>query len=184
MNSFDKEDIKAIFFENYEPLKRKAFHILGNSEAAEDVIHDVFINVWKKGESLAISSPKAYFNRAVVNASLNYLEKHKNLLLIDPVVLPEGSGVNTTDDAIALNELEGNLKKALDHLSPQRRVIFSLSLFESMSNSEIAKHLGITKKTVDNQLGTALKQLRDHLTSYMNLLVEFFPLLTCLLFFS
>ncbi len=183
MNSFDKEELKAIFFENYEPLKKKAFHVLGNNEAAEDVIHDVFLKVWKKGKSLAIKNPKAYFNRAVINASLNYLEKHKNLILFDPGILPEGNGVNTTDHKMELNELEENLRKALDQLSPQRRTIFSLSLFESMSNAEIAEQLGITKKAVDNQLGTALKQLRDNLASYMKLLIEFLPLLTSMLFF-
>ena len=178
----DRDQFKALFLEYFSVLKQRAFHIVKNNEAAEDIVQDVFFKFWQKRDSLNITHYKAYLNRSVINTCLNYLDKHKRLIATSPEVLPEGKK-NATAEAVAFNELSAKLRSALENLSPQRRVIFSLSLYESMSNREIADQMGLSKKTVDNQLGTALKRLREELADFVDLLVDMSWLIAALLIF-
>ena len=178
----DRDQFKALFLEYFSVLKRRACYIVKNNEAAEDIVQDVFYKFWQNRDSLNISHYKAYLNRSVINTCLNYLDKHKRLITAAPEVLPTPA-INDTAEAVAFNDLSVKLQKALENLSPQRRVIFSLSLYESMSNQEIADQMGLRKKTVDNQLGTALKQLREELADFVDLLVDMSWLVAVLIIF-
>ncbi|MEQ9424708.1 MAG: RNA polymerase sigma-70 factor [Cyclobacteriaceae bacterium] len=176
------EDFKPFFDAHYPELVRKAYIILKDANAAEDIVQDVFLKVWQKRHDLKITqSMRSYLMRSVINSSLNYLDKHKRIST--PEFLPEQSQ-SETDNQVAFSELNVKLSSALEKLSPQRQTIFSLSLYEGMSNQEIADEMGLAKKTVDNQLGTALKQLREHLSDYIQLLIDLtMPAAAILVFF-
>lgn len=177
----DRENFKKLFLENYPVLKKRAYYILKNNEAAEDIVQDIFYKLWQKQE-LDIANYKAYLTRSVINSCLNYLDKHKRMIITEPGTFTL-AGKNQTAETLAFNELDSKLKKTLEKLSPQRRTIFSLSLYESMSNQEIADHMGLAKKTIDNQLGSALKQLREELADFVKLLIDFSLLAGALLIF-
>jgi len=167
----NKTDFKTLFLDNFQLLTQKAFYIVRNNEAAEDIVQDVFYRFWQKRDELTVNSPKAYLMRSVINTCLNYLDKHKRMVLTPHEELPARMK-NDTAETIAFNELNTRLRAALEKLSPQRQVIFSLSLYEGLSNQDIADQMGLQKKTVDNQLGTALRQLREELAGYVDLLID------------
>jgi len=174
-------DFKSVFESHYPRLVQRAYVILKDQDAAEDVVQDVFVALWNKREDLKItSSLAAYLNRAVINKSLNYLEKNRKQLPVPE--LPEIRNYST-EEALAFKELNQQLLQALHQLSPQRQIIFSLSLFEGMTNQEIAEEMGLAKKTIDNQLGTALQQIRKILSNYVHLLIDLSSTLALLVIF-
>ena len=106
---------------------------------------------------------KAYLMRSVVNTSLSYLKQNKKQKELTDIHLEAQGG---SDEAVLQKELESKIGQALDQLPPKCKAIFVLSRFENLKNKEIAATLGVSLKTVENQMGIALKKLRDELKSY------------------
>ena len=157
-----EKTIARLFREHYPYLYRSAYRVIPDTKVAEDLVQDVFYELWKKRERLQIkSSIKAYLRRAVVNKALNYIRDQK--------IVPEGEeGLVRLDNselnpqqAVELNELEQRIHGAIKALPERCRVIFSLSRFEEMTYQEIADQLGVSIKTVEHQISKALKLLRQ-----------------------
>jgi len=159
----DKNQLEAVFLEQYEALHRYAFTILKNPDDAKDIVQAVFLNLWEKRFSLNInSSIKAYLFKSVHNQSINHLKKeisiqkhHANLVI-----------EQTYYDAVINAQEEEQLLKqkidgVLDQLSPQCRTVFVKSRMEQKKYTEIAKELGIAVKTVEAHMGKALKLIRQ-----------------------
>jgi len=114
----------------------------------------------------------AYLYRAVYNESLNHL-KHKKVKLTYQTHITR-SMKDQTDGAhkkVMFSELERRLQKAINELPEQCRTIFQMSRFEELRYLDIAQRLGISVKTVENQMGKALKLLRTRLIDYLPFLV-------------
>jgi RNA polymerase sigma-70 factor (ECF subfamily) len=73
-----------------------------------------------------------------------------------------------------VSELEVKIREAIDHLPLERRKVFVMSRYDGLTYAEIAAKLGISVKTVENQMGSALKTLRTELADYLPWLVLFF----------
>ena len=112
-------------------------------------------------------SVKSYLYRAVRNASLNSIRHHKvrQLYTTEQEFLSQSS--EPASQLSYENELKTEIQKAIDGLPEQCRLIFKLSRFEEMKYKEIAEQLGISVKTVENQMGKALRVLREKLKDYM-----------------
>jgi RNA polymerase sigma-70 factor, ECF subfamily len=82
--------------------------------------------------------------------------------------------INNAADKLKLKELEVKLDQALKELPEQCRTIFQLSRFEELKYMEIAGKLGISVKTVENQMGKALKLLRTKLKDFLPMLIFLF----------
>jgi RNA polymerase sigma-70 factor (ECF subfamily) len=122
------------------------------------------VKLWHRREELgAILNEKAYLMRSVVNTSLTYIAQNKKQKELTEYHL-EADG--TADRNILQKELEQKIETALEQLPPKCKAIFVLSRFENLKNKEIAATLGVSLKTVENQMGIALKKLRDELKSY------------------
>ena len=162
--------IEFLFKKYYSPLCRLAKRLVGDAEAAEDVVQDVFFKLWQDRESREIStSVKAYLYRAVSNKALNYLEKHKKLTPLETAELPEPTFL-PSENSLQTQELEAKIAEALEALPPACKAVFVLSRYEEMSYREIADALQIAPKTVENQLGKALRHFRHYLRHYLTLL--------------
>jgi RNA polymerase sigma-70 factor (ECF subfamily) len=157
----------------YRMLRNAAANIIGDLDASHDIVQEVFLKLWHRREELhAILNPKAYLYRSVINSSITFLENNKPKTGLNELKLEAGS---KSDSNVMMKELEIKLQAALDNLPPKCKAIFVLSRFEGLKNKEIAETLGLSLKTVENQMGIALKKLRDDLRSYMN--DEFFSLI-------
>jgi RNA polymerase sigma-70 factor (ECF subfamily) len=163
--SISVSDFEQLFRSNHKDLCRTANYIVNDREGAEDIVQDAFLNVWNLRNSIQPESLMGYLYRATTNGALNYLEKNKRfgrlISELKPAVQPDGS------TALTEKELQASIQLALDKLPPKCRVVFVLSRFQQMRYKQIALHLGISIKTVENQMGKALEIMREELKPFL-----------------
>ncbi len=171
----DEAAFEQVFKTHFKNLHAYAFSILKDEMAAEEMVQNVFYKLWSRSESLSISgSLAAYLYRAVNNESLNYLKHQKVKSVHGLQIAYQQSG--QTDSAVKklqLKELETRLHAALNDLPEQCRTIFQLSRFEELRYREIADRLNLSVKTVENQMGKALKILRTKLIDFLPMTLLF-----------
>ena len=168
-----EREFEQLFKEYFKSLYAYAFTILKNEAIAEEIVQNVFYKVWEKKITHTIQiSLKAYLYKAVYHESLNYLKHQKIKARYHSHVMHEQK--NNSEPAakrILVKELEERLRDALNALPQQCRTIFQMSRFDGLKYQEIAEQLGISVKTVENQMGKALKQLRVKLIEYLPTIV-------------
>lgn len=133
---------------------------------AEEIVQDVFLKIWENPENLEkITSIKSYLYRCVINASINYVNRQKN---IDEHHKKLSSSI-TEEHLIELdeeNELIILLHQEIDKLPAQCKKIFKLNRFEHLKYKEIAILLQLSERTVENHIANALKILRKSLLEH------------------
>lgn len=170
------EDIEQLFKLHYSSMCKTVYRMVKDEAIAEDVVQDVFFNFWKKREQLTITtSLAAYLKRSATNAGIDYLRKKRptsdNSFDIDePIYQHLSIDSNQSDDTIRTEELSNHIESALELLPPRCKEVFILNRFEELSYQEVADTLGISIKTVENQIGKALKIMRVALKEYLPLL--------------
>jgi RNA polymerase sigma-70 factor (ECF subfamily) len=159
----------------YTHLCNFAFQFLKEKEAAEEITQEVFYKLWEKHEDLAIhSSFKSYLFQTVRNRCLNQIkhlatkEKYK-VYNQEQISLQE----NTVSDAAVENELANKIQVSVTALPTERQKIFRLSRDEGLKYKEIASQLSISIKTVEAQMGKALKFLRVELADFLPTVIIF-----------
>ena len=157
--------MEQLFRRYYEPLCRYVYGILGDKNAVltEDVVQEVFLKLWKNKTQIQINtSLKAYLYQAARNTALNAIQKEKRHQQLETVYMTgRKQSEMKTEEELLLNETRQKLQAGLSQLPPKCREVFQLSRFEELSYKEIAQTLNISVKTVENQMGKALKLLRD-----------------------
>jgi RNA polymerase sigma-70 factor (ECF subfamily) len=174
----DESAFEQVFKTYFKSLHAYAFTILKDEAEAEEMVQQVFFKLWERTETLSITGPVvAYLSRAVHNESLNYL-KHQKVRSNHRLHVAY-SMKNETDHAakeVSAGELEKKLHEALGDLPEQCRTIFQMSRFDELKYREIADKLDISVKTVENQMGKALKILRTKLVDFLTIVILLFNL--------
>ncbi|MCU0352303.1 MAG: RNA polymerase sigma-70 factor [Cytophagales bacterium] len=159
--------MEVLFKRFYAPLGRTVNRMVNDPAAAEDIVQEVFVKIWHSRDSLVFNfSVKAYLYRAAMNAALNHLERAKKTVSWDTASVAEPAA-SDVEEQFDFREAETHIQNALDSLPPACKAIFVLSRYEDMSYREIAESLQISVKTVENQMGKALRLLRDYLSIYV-----------------
>lgn len=161
----DKRAFELVFNEYYGTMVLYAARFMDTREEAEEVTQEVFVKFWEKCDTLSPdSSIKSYLYRSVHNSCLNAIkhEKVKDSYRQYMIQFMESHGNDTNDDEDP-DLLRERIVKEIDNLPPRCSEIFKLSRFEGLKYQEIAEHLGISVKTVEVQMGKALKVLREKL---------------------
>ncbi len=165
----DQEAFRLLF-EKFQPiLFRTVLHSVRDTDAAHDIVQETFVRVWNHRASLRAKLPLlAYLLRISRNLVLDhakYREVRKKLKAEIPPASPALG--DRPDEALQLHALEEKLMEVVETRLPAKcREVFMLSRIEEMSNAEIGMHLGISVKTVENQITRALKILRKYLAGY------------------
>ncbi|RFS14641.1 RNA polymerase sigma-70 factor [Emticicia sp. C21] len=164
---------EVIFRKYYQSLCNYANSMLKEIDESEEVVQNLFSGIWEKRTELEISiSLKSYLYRAVHNHCLNRI---KHLKIREEYQQYANSyyesSYESVSQSVMKNELEQKIEEAIDKLPEQCRLIFRLSRFEELKYHEIAEQLGISPKTVENQIGKALKILRVELAEYLPLII-------------
>ena len=135
---------------------------------AEEVAQDVMLELWKRRESLdPDTSAQAYLFQAVRNRSLNYLRHERVERLAEPQ-LARAEAIDTpAHSQVVEGELHDALMRAVEKLPDRCREVFELSRTHGLKYSEIAVALGISIKTVEAQMGKALRILREELAAWL-----------------
>ena len=172
-SNFDSA-VDQLFKDYYGDLCRKAYRILNNKVISEDIVQDVFFKLWENRKKINIqTSLKAYLNRMVFNESISYLRKNKELIDFSHDTDIEDIHAVIPDEKIEQKDLRNIIDNAISKLPPACKTIFLLSRIDELSYKQIAETLDISVKTVENQMGKALKILR-HSIKYDFVLFAFF----------
>lgn len=137
-------------------------------EVAEDIVHDVFINLWEKKENISPDTAKQYLFRATRNSCLNYLTHLKSRTKYQNEILREQDLPDSLDpDYYIYSELKATIEAAIDKLPPQRKAIFMMNRFDRKTFAEIAEEMNLSPRTVDKHIELALRDLRKELVDYL-----------------
>lgn len=159
---------ERVFKEHFKGLHSYAFTIIKDDADAEEIVQNVFYKLWERREQMAeLQSVNAYLYRSVYNESLNYLKHQKVKMAYQSHTVHSNQQASNPADSASLKELEAKIQTAMNDLPEQCRTVFQLSRFEELKYREIADRLGISVKTVENQMGKALKVLRTKLAEYL-----------------
>jgi RNA polymerase sigma-70 factor (ECF subfamily) len=163
-----------VFKSHFKSLHVYAITIVKDETIAEEMVQNVFFKLWEKKEQIRLQqSVKAYLYRAVHNECLNHLKHDKVKAGYKAHAIYANNESESAADPAIIKELERHIDKALKELPEQCRTIFQLSRFEDQKYHMIASQLGISVKTVENQMGKALRMLRQKLMDFLPVIVLF-----------
>jgi len=167
-HQYDDTVFEQLFKTHYAALHAYAQVIVKDEDIAEEIVQGMFLKFWEKRENLQISAIKAYLYKCVYHDSLNYIRQEQTKNRYQEFTVHT---MNTEHEPaslkVELSELQTHLRNALNELPEQCRTIFQMSRFEELKYREIADQLGLSIKTVENQMGKALKILRFKLADFM-----------------
>jgi RNA polymerase sigma-70 factor (family 1) len=165
IRNHEKSVFESLYKEYYKALFAIAFRYVRYAPAAEEIVHDVFLMIWRKAGQLTIQhSIKSYLYKAVVNSSLNFIKKER----MESEKQAAYMKINMPDEL----ESDGNrqqevlltrLEDAIDILPPKCREVMYLSRFGKLRQQEIANQMQISVKTVKNHLTYGFQRIREHL---------------------
>lgn len=153
---------KKLFFHFFLPLKSFSYSIVKSKEYAEEIVSDVFVEIWAKRKQLMqIEDLRMYIYISIRNASLRKFQQtqKKKILSLDELSVEMISVEPDAETAMISAELIKKIETAIDQLPPQCKIIFKLAKEDKLKYKEIAQLLAIGVKTIDNQLSTALKKI-------------------------
>jgi len=156
--------LKALYDHYSNPFFQLAMAIVHSAEMAEEIVEDVFIQVWKNRTRIGeIENLHLYLYVATRNISKTYLRKYKNKKFInfDEVQLPYFKIDVTPEDIMISGEIINRINAAINELPPKCRLIFKLVKEDGLKYREVAELLQVTQKTVENQLAIALKKIHS-----------------------
>lgn len=164
----DTAAFDTIFRTWYGPLVGTAERMLRDRAVAEELVQDVMLELWRRRETLAPDgSAQAYLFRATRNRVLNHLRHVKIEQRSAPEMRDEMVPTPHADATVAREELTVAVQRAVQSLPDRCREVFELSRVHGLKYAEIAQQLGISIKTVEAQMGKALRTLREQLAPWL-----------------
>jgi RNA polymerase sigma-70 factor (ECF subfamily) len=166
---------EILFREYYVRLCGFANKFISSSTESEEIVQEVFLNIWKKrGQYKLNDEIRPYLFKSVQNLCFNFLE-HKKLTdkyySIIEIVYKDHTEDYNTYESVLYTEFENKASAAINSLPVQCRKIFQMSREDGLKYSEIAEKLGISVKTVETQMSRALSKLRTELNDYLTAVI-------------
>ncbi len=161
--------VEELFRKYYKILRAYAYRLVNEKDIAEDIVQDVYYELWKKKDELVMEkSIKYYLFRSIYTKTLNYLNsksytdretfEHSTEGRIQQIHLQ--SYTSDLEDELMYRELQSRVNTAIGSLPEQCRKVFILSRQYELKNREIAEKLGISVKSVEKHITKALSILR------------------------
>lgn len=168
----NKSTFELFFKEHYSSLCRFAFTFMKDADDAEEVVQNCFVKMWNDKENIIITtSPKSYLYSSVRNSCLNqikHIDIKENYKLHNQLY---GEQVTDVEEEMDANELQEKITIAIEKMPEQRKKIFKMSRFDGLKYKEIAEELNISIKTVENHMGSAIKDLKTDLKNYLHIYI-------------
>lgn len=165
----DKTSFDQIYKQYWSKLYIYAFNVLKEKEICEDILQEIFIDLWAKRDNVQITDLNSYLYQSVKYQIFNHFRKskYKKQLLMKFNLINKQYNV---DELYEKKELKAQIKSLISRLPKQRRMIFQMSRYDGFSNKEISENLNISVQTVKNQISESLKFLRKSLKNIYMLL--------------
>lgn len=188
----DRKSFEALFRLMYERLLNFCINYVKDKESAEEIISDLFLNIWMKRKTLFhIENLETYLFIAVKNRSLNHLKRFSNyrVVYLEDMGSHELINANDPEKELEKKEIFFKMDQAIDSLPQQCKIIFKLIKEEGLKYKEVAEILGLSPRTVETQLVRAVKKLDAVIMPYLNCgrknsksKLKVFPLIKSILF--
>ena len=152
----------------YNDVYAYSLSMLKNQVHAEEIVQDVFLNIWLHRERLNPDlSFKSYVFTITRNLTFNLINKvANNHKLKEEVFYKSQKSYSPVEDSISEADYDSLKQKAIEQLPAKRRIIFEMSRNEEMSYEEISKKLNISVSTVKGQMSKALAEIRTYLETH------------------
>ena len=168
----DEVFYRTLFNQLQPALVKYAKEYVIDADLASNFVQEAFLKLWEKRLKLKEGlNLNAYLYKSVRNSCLNYRRhlkvKHKFADAVNETSLNYEALKDKSAERLLEAEIMERLQLAVDKMTPKCRQVFTLSRFEGKTHREIAEELGITEKTVENQMGKALKVARAELKEFL-----------------
>ncbi|WP_161554540.1 RNA polymerase sigma-70 factor [Sinomicrobium soli] len=171
----DQSALEQLFQKYYYPLCQFAGSFVKNPDVAEEVVSDVFFNIWQNRRKLQVKNLKSYLFIAIKNRSLTVLHQNRETFFeIQHSGSHEKASDMNAESLLRYSETEKHIASIIDELPPQRKIIFKLSRLEGMKYREIAEMLQISVNTVQKQMIEAIRHISQYESRF---LTSFIPCL-------
>lgn len=175
IKSDNKSSFEKLFRAYYAPLCLFTQKFIHDKEECEEIVQSFFLSLWSDRKKINITtSVKSYLFSSVRNRCFNQIKHEKIKQEYQSQIAKNSNIYNQISDCFLEVDLMKKIEASINELPPKRREIFLLSREEGLKYREIADKLGISIKTVETQMGKALKELRNKLKNYQQLLITFF----------
>ena len=163
----DPLSFEILFQKYYVRFYNFVFNLTKNSQAAEDIIQNVFMKIWINRANLRPDqSIHNYIYVLSKREMLNHIRDRKAYVQVERLVMAEQPSEEVTDQSMALKELDERIRRFIADMPEQRRKVFLLSRYRGLTNKEIAEMMGLSVRTVDRHINLALTSLKKE---FMNI---------------
>lgn len=173
----NEKAFERLFKDHFKSLHAYAYTFLKDNEMAEEIVQNVFCRIWEKRDQLKTDgSLKSYLYRSVHNESLNYIKHQKvkaNFGVYYAGQMEHSEEQQQASVKVMTTELQQHITAAMNELPQQCRTIFQLSRFEQLKYQQIADQMGLSVKTIENQMGKALRLMRIKLAEFLPIILLF-----------
>lgn len=164
----DRDAFDSIFRAHYPSVVAVAERIAGERAVGEEVGQDLMLELWRRRESVSVDeSLRAYLVRAARNRALNHLRHERMKVRTAPFAAGENVTAPEAPARLAEQEIDAAVREAVSTLPERCREVFELSRGAGLRYAEIAETMGISVKTVEAQMGKALRVLRERLAPWL-----------------
>lgn len=158
--------LRQLFDQQFEPLCRFLAYYTTDRMIIEEVVQCVFVKLWEDRDVLQIESVKTYLYTSARNRMYNYIRDEKRRHTMLEQWVQSETEKNYGEDCFDIDEFSQRVQNAINNLPDKCRNIFVLSKKENLTYKQIAEHLNISVKTVETQMGIALRKIREQLSSF------------------
>lgn len=173
----DEQAFKELFRIYRDRLFNYILKITKSRETAEEIVMDVFLKLWD-GRALIreIENFPSFVFLMARNKSIDFLRTAAKDRILQELIWNEIQVLSDvrSDERVIISELEEEVNRVVNQLSPQRQAVFRLSREEHMTYDQIAKHLKLSKSTIKNHMIDSLRFIRTHLTTKMDVIIIVF----------
>ncbi len=169
LKQHDAEAFRVLFRRYYRPLCGYVALMITNRAASEEIVQDVFADLWEKRERITVAiSVKAYLYTSAKNRTLNFNKQKANRARVHPDELPDPAcSLPTPEEQLSADELHRQFERAVVKLPEQARKVFILKRTEQLRQKEIAAALQISENMVEKHMTNALRHLRQSLAGFL-----------------
>lgn len=161
-----------LIYERYwKKLYNEAFKRINDSADSEEIVQDIFIDLWNKRSERQIDNLRGYLLGAVRYQVFAVYHRRKNLPAFEEPLDYMAFSSDDADSDCLRDELLSSIRMWLETQPEKRREIFRLRFLEGLSTLEIAEQLDISRKTVQNQLNTSQQSLRESIGRLLTIVV-------------
>lgn len=163
LQSNDAAAFDALYDKYWKLVYSAAYKRLKDENYAKDITQDIFLQLWQRRHQLRITHLPAYLYTAVRNNVLKWMEKTQRITPVPELL--EQTANEGADAALLRKEFMIKYENLINTLTASQQQIFRMRYQQELSTAEIAEKLNISRKTVQNQLGKSMNNLRELLGS-------------------